>query len=83
MFTTQGNYLYMPVYELEETKWKDLGAFINNIIPIDKNEFIIKIMAISDFNMIPTYYWSPNLVKSNKPILKTLKSPGILNQSVP
>jgi topoisomerase-4 subunit A len=51
MFTTQGNYLYMPVYELEETKWKDLGAFINNIIPIDKNEFIIKIMAISDFNI--------------------------------
>lgn len=50
MFTTLGNYLYMPVYELEETKWKDLGAFMNNIIPIEKNEFIIKILAISSFD---------------------------------
>ncbi len=50
MFTTLGNYLYIPVFEIEETKWKDLGSFINNIIPIDKNEFIIKILCISNFD---------------------------------
>ena len=51
MFTTLGNYIYLPVFELEEMKWKDLGAFINNIVPIEKNEFIIKIYAISNFNV--------------------------------
>lgn len=50
MFTTLGNYLYIPVFEIEETKWKDLGSFINNIIPIEKNEFIIKILCISNFD---------------------------------
>ncbi len=49
MFTTLGNYLYMPVYELEESRWKDLGTYINNIIPIEKDEFIIKIIVEKDF----------------------------------
>lgn len=49
MFTTKGNYIFMPVYELEESKWKDLGAYINNIISIEKDEYIIKVFSISDF----------------------------------
>lgn len=49
MFTTKGNYIFMPVYELEETKWKDLGAYINNIIAIEKDEYIIKVFSVSDF----------------------------------
>ncbi|MDY0209944.1 MAG: DNA topoisomerase IV subunit A [Acholeplasma sp.] len=51
MFTTLGNYIYLPVFELEEMKWKDLGAFINNIVPIEKNELIIRIFAISNFKV--------------------------------
>ena len=50
MFTTLGNYLYMPVYELEESRWKDLGTYINNIIPIERDEFIIKIIVVDNFD---------------------------------
>ena len=50
MFTTGGNYIFMPVFELEEFKWKDLGTYINNIVPIDKDEYIIKVLAIKDFD---------------------------------
>lgn len=50
MFTTGGNYLFMPVYELEEFKWKDLGTYVNNIVPIEKDEYIIKVLAIRDFD---------------------------------
>lgn len=50
MFTTFGNYIYMPVYELEESRWKDLGTYINNIIPIEKDEYIIKIILVKDFS---------------------------------
>ena len=50
MFTTGGNYLFMPVYELEEFKWKDLGTYVNNIVPIEKDEHIIRVLAIRDFD---------------------------------
>ncbi len=50
MFTTHGNYIYIPVFELEESRWRDLGAYVNNIVPIEKDEFIIKVIVVSDFN---------------------------------
>lgn len=49
LFTNQGNYLYCPAHELPDIRWKDLGQHIANIIPIDRNEEIIRAMAISDF----------------------------------
>ena len=33
LFTNLGNYLYLPVYDIPECKWKDLGKNISNIIP--------------------------------------------------
>ena len=50
MFTTRGNYIYMPIYELEESRWGDLGTYINNIIPIAKDEYIIKVIVVDDFS---------------------------------
>ena len=49
LFTNKGNYLYLPVHELPDIRWKDLGQHISNIIPIDRNECIIKAMPIKDF----------------------------------
>ena len=50
MFTTRGNYIYKPVFELEDYRWGDLGTYINNIIPIDKDEYVIKVFCIKDFD---------------------------------
>ena len=50
LFTTLGNYLYVPVYEIPDMKWKDLGKHISNIIKIDPDENIINSVAITDFN---------------------------------
>ncbi|WP_433742282.1 DNA topoisomerase IV subunit A [Falsibacillus pallidus] len=49
LFTNKGNYLYMPVHELPDIRWKDLGQHISNLIPIDRDEDIIKAMPIKDF----------------------------------
>ncbi|KAB7671270.1 DNA topoisomerase IV subunit A [Bacillus sp. B1-b2] len=49
LFTNKGNYLYIPVHELPDIRWKDLGQHISNIIPIDRDESIIKAMPIKDF----------------------------------
>ncbi|TFB23093.1 DNA topoisomerase IV subunit A [Filobacillus milosensis] len=50
LFTNKGNYLYIPVHELPDIKWKDMGQHIANIIPIDREESIIKAMPIREFN---------------------------------
>ncbi len=49
MFTDIGNYLYVPVYEIPDMKWKDLGKHISNIIKINPDENIIDSIAITDF----------------------------------
>ena len=41
LFTTLGNYLFIPAYQINECKWKDLGKHINNIVMLSENEKII------------------------------------------
>ncbi|WP_433958003.1 DNA topoisomerase IV subunit A [Cytobacillus horneckiae] len=49
MFTNKGNYLYCPVHQLPDIRWKELGQHVANIIPIDRDEYIIKAIPIADF----------------------------------
>lgn len=41
LFTNLGNYLFVPIHIINETKWKDLGKHINNIIMMSQDEKII------------------------------------------
>ena len=50
LFTTLGNYIYIPVFELAEGKWKDDGEHINNIATLSSNEFIVGGILVSEFN---------------------------------
>ena len=50
LFTNKGNYLYIPVHELPELKWKDLGKHVSNIVSISPDEKIIKSIPISNFD---------------------------------
>ena len=50
LFTDLGNYLYLPVYEIPESKWKELGKHISNIIKLEPNENIVKSIPVYDFN---------------------------------
>lgn len=50
LFTDKGNYLYIPVYEIPDMKWKDLGKHVSNIISISENENIIYSMPVYDFD---------------------------------
>jgi topoisomerase IV subunit A len=49
LFTNKGNYLFLPVHELPDIRWKDLGQHVANIIPIEREEEIIKAISIKDF----------------------------------
>lgn len=50
LFTSKGNYIYQPVHELPDIRWKDLGQHISSIVPLDSQERIIKVMGIDSFD---------------------------------
>lgn len=49
MFTDLGNYLYIPVYEIPDLKWKDLGKHISNIVKVSSDENIISTIPVTKF----------------------------------
>ena len=50
LFTNNGNYLYLPVYDIPEGKWKDLGKHISNIISLSPEERVIGSIPVYDFD---------------------------------
>lgn len=48
-FTNDGNFLYIPVHQLTENKWKDEGRHINYLISLNPNEKIVRAYAIDTF----------------------------------
>lgn len=48
-FTNKGTYGYTPVYEVEESKWKEIGSHINSTIKISGDEKITDAFVVSNF----------------------------------
>ncbi|KZE66178.1 DNA gyrase subunit A [Fictibacillus phosphorivorans] len=49
MFTNKGNYIYLPVYEMPEIRWKDMGQHLASLVGLDKDEKLIKAYPIKEF----------------------------------
>lgn len=47
LFTSKGNYLYLPVRNILEFKFKDIGTHVSNMVSISESEKIIKSLGIS------------------------------------
>ena len=41
LFTSKGNYLHLPVHEIPEAKWKDVGNHLSQSISLASNELIL------------------------------------------
>jgi DNA topoisomerase IV subunit A (EC 5.99.1.3) len=50
LFTSKGNYLYLPVHTLPEIRWKDIGQPVAGLIPVEKDEKIISAIPVKDFS---------------------------------
>ncbi|HZJ90010.1 MAG TPA: DNA topoisomerase IV subunit A [Bacilli bacterium] len=48
-FTHLGNYLYIPVYEILEGRWKDEGKHLNNLIALNPEEKIVRAFIVREF----------------------------------
>ena len=50
LFTNLGNYLFLPVREIAETKFKDVGTHVSSIIKVSDGERVVKSIAVHKFN---------------------------------
>ena len=68
MFTDKGNYLHIPVYEIPELKWKDLGKHVSNVITVSSDENVIASIPVYDFeeDEYITIFTKDGMVKRTK-----------------
>jgi topoisomerase-4 subunit A len=50
VFTNKGNYLHLPVHELPDKKWKDVGQHVAQLVPIASDETVIAAIPVADFS---------------------------------
>ncbi len=49
VFTNKGNYLFFPVHELPDIRWKDLGQHVASLVPINKEEQVVEVIPVKEF----------------------------------
>lgn len=52
LFTSLGNYIYQPVHELPDIKWRDLGQHISSIVSLEPSESIVAAIGLEQFDDI-------------------------------
>ncbi len=67
LFTSKGNYASLPVWQIEEAKWKDIGMHLNKTVRIEGDDKIRNAVLIKSFD---TYAWIVT-VSSNGQIKRT------------
>lgn len=50
LITSKGNYAYLPIYKLEESKWKELGHHLSHYIKSDDEEKIVSALVVKNFD---------------------------------
>ena len=53
-FGESGDYVSIPVYQINEAKWKDVGQHVSTISKINNSEKFIGAVVVKDFN---SYCW--------------------------
>lgn len=49
LFTKKGQFYLLPIHQIPEHKWKDNGTAVVNLIPLPKDDKIIRILVVKDF----------------------------------
>lgn len=60
IFTTLGDFIYLPVHKIAECKFKEVGTYINSVVAIQPKEKLIKVFPISNFNTGQTVVLATN-----------------------
>ncbi len=54
LFTSKGNYAFVPVWQCEDGKWKEIGAHLNKTVRIDGDDKIRNAVLVKNFE---TWAW--------------------------
>lgn len=68
LFTTNGNYLFLPIHVLPDLKWKDMGKHVSNIVKLDEDDYIVSSIPVTNFDADKyiTIYTENGMVKRTK-----------------
>lgn len=55
VITSKGRYLYLPVHEIPDKKWKELGQHVSSLIPIETDEQLVAAIPVTDFDQEEGY----------------------------
>lgn len=58
MFTNQGRFIYRPVHELTDARWKDTGEHLSQTIDLDDDEVIVKAMLLDKLDLPGTFIFA-------------------------
>lgn len=49
LFTNGGSYLFLPVHQLPEVRWKDIGQHVANLVTMDNGDEIVAAIPVEKF----------------------------------
>ncbi|WP_147802229.1 DNA topoisomerase IV subunit A [Alkalicoccus halolimnae] len=55
LFTKNGSYIYVPVHTLPETKWKESGQHVANVVSVNQEDRIIAALPVKSFKEAEGY----------------------------
>lgn len=61
VFSESGEYVCLPVYQIQEAKWKDIGQHVSSYVKVNNAEKFIAAALVKDFH---TYAWVITASKS-------------------
>lgn len=50
LFTTKGRFIYFPVHELPDIRWRDLGAHISHFTSLAEDERLVRVIPVQAFS---------------------------------
>jgi topoisomerase-4 subunit A len=53
LFTQKGQYFLLPVHQIPEFKWKDVGTALVNVIPLAKDDRIVSVIPVKQQELSP------------------------------
>src|SRR5690625_35321 len=68
LFTNKGRYVSIPVHELPDIRWKDLGQHLSSMSSIDSDELIIQCIPVREFtdDSYLTFFTKDGMIKRSK-----------------
>lgn len=52
IFTNLGNYAFVPIYKIDESKWKEFGIHLSDFVELESGEELVGVIEVTDFDIL-------------------------------